>query len=172
MRTFDKYLMPKRLHYAETTRIESIHNLMQISKKTTLTVRSDCKDEGYYATHGWDNKYKEMHVPLTLHGPAFDATKDASVIGSVQNIELYKLLLNLIGIEEDSANLNTTVMPQQFSAFGKFAPLMLDPLHTPQSEQTEQFKPELPLGKKSRYFVSFNVKLQVQTSLTTLKPTQ
>lgn len=134
---------------------------MQISKKTTLTVRSDCKDEGYYATHGWDNKYKEMHVPLTLYGPAFDATKDASVIGSVQNIELYKLLLNLIGIEEDSANLNTTVMPQQFSAFGKFAPLMLDPLHTPQSEQTEQFKPELPFGKNLHIVLCLvNIKLR------------
>ena len=76
MRTFDKYNMPKRLHYSDTTRIESIHNLMRIQKKTTMTVRSDCKDEGYYATHGWDNKYESMHVPVTLYGPAFKTPQE------------------------------------------------------------------------------------------------
>ena len=120
MRTFDKYLMPKRLHYAKTTRIESIHNLMRISKKTTMTVRSSTMPR----MAGTISKRKCMS-----RWPAFDATKDASVIGSVQNIELYKLMLNLIGIDKDSANLNATVMPQQFSDFGKFAPLMIDPFH-------------------------------------------
>merc|ERR1712227_221499 len=120
MRTFDKYFMPKRLHYSDTTRIESIHNLMRISKKTMKTKREDCKDEGYFATHGWDNKYEEMHVPLTLYGPAFNEKADATKIGSVQNIEIYKLVLNLVGVKEDSAQLNATVMSQQFSEFGKF----------------------------------------------------
>jgi len=148
MRTFDKYNMPKRLHYSDTTRIESIHNLMRIQKKTTMTVRPDCKDEGYYATHGWDNKYESMHVPVTFYGPAFKTPKevDPSVVGSLQNIEIYKLLLNLIGIPQDSDQLNSTTMSQQFSDFGKFAPLMRDPFHKPASDQTEKYRPELPEG--------------------------
>ena len=107
------------------------------------------KDEGYYATHGWDNKYEEMHVPLTLYGPAFNEKADATKIGSVQNIEIYKLVLNLVGIQENSANLNETVMSQQFSEFGKFSTLMKNPdkHHKPISSATEGHRPELPEGE-------------------------
>ena len=68
------------------------------------------------------------------------------MVGSLQNIEIYKLLLNLIGIPQDSDQLNTTTMSQQFSDFGKFAPLMRDPFHKPVSDQTEKYRPELPEG--------------------------
>ena len=47
MRTFDKYLMPKRLHYSETTRIESVHNLMRIGMSTLKYMPSNCQDEGH-----------------------------------------------------------------------------------------------------------------------------
>ena len=47
MRTFDKYLMPKRLHYSDTTRIESVHNLMRIGMSTLKYMPSNCQDEGH-----------------------------------------------------------------------------------------------------------------------------
>ena len=90
-----------------------------------------------------------MHVPLTLYGPAFNEKADATKIGSVQNIEIYKLVLNLVGVKEDSAQLNATVMSQQFSEFGKFTPLMRNQEnhHKPTSSATEGHRPELPEGK-------------------------
>lgn len=151
MRTFDKYLMPKRLHYSDTTRIESVHNLMRIGMSTLKYMPSNCQDEGHNkATHGWDNKYDAMHVPLTLYGPDFNHNANAEVIGSVQNIEIYKLILDLVGIEPDSDQLNTTVMPTQFSEFGKFTPLMKYPEehHQPESSQTASHRPDIPSGTR------------------------
>ena len=61
----------------------------------------------------------------------------------------------MIGIEQDSDQLNTTTMSQQFSDFGKFAPLMREPFHKPVSDQTEKYRPELPEGF---IFVKMSVK--------------
>jgi len=69
------------------------------------------------ATHGWDNKYEGMHIPLTLWGPKFKLGVQLPVL---QNVEIYKLLIDLVGISANSNDLNPTFMDQQFSVFGKF----------------------------------------------------
>jgi len=119
---------------------------MRIGMSTLKYMPSNCQDEGHNkATHGWDNKYDSMHVPLTLYGPAFNHNGDAEVIGSVQNVEIYKLILDLVGIDPDSDQLNSTVVPTQFSEFGKFTPLMKWPEehHQPESGRTESNRPEI-----------------------------
>ena len=42
---------------------------MDVNRKTTSKPVEGCSNEGYTATHGWDNKNIEMHVPMTLYGP-------------------------------------------------------------------------------------------------------
>ena len=59
MRAFDKYLSPRRLHFSDSTQIESILLFMDKQNKTVYNPRENCKDEGYMATHGWDNKNEE-----------------------------------------------------------------------------------------------------------------
>jgi len=49
----------------------------------------------------------------------------------IQNVEIYKLLADLVGIPADSPNLNATVMDQQFSLFGKFENVLKKPLNIP-----------------------------------------
>ena len=78
-----------------------------------------------------------MHVPLTLYGPSFKVGKEVPVL---QNIEIYKLLIDLAGIPSDSAQLNETVMDQQFSLFGKFENVLKKPTNPP--EQPNLPEPE------------------------------
>ena len=148
LRAFDKYYLPKRLHYSATTQVESVHLLMDNSRKTTSRSTEGCSNSGYTATHGWDNKNAAMQVPLTLYGPDIkqdilypsDITAN-DIIGSVQNIEIYKLIINLLKIEKDSNNLNKTVIPEQFSEWGKFASLLKNPTNVPMTDKTDFHRP-------------------------------
>ena len=44
---------------------------MDPQNRTQMTPRPDCSDEGYRATHGWDNKNDGMQIPVTMWGPSF-----------------------------------------------------------------------------------------------------
>ena len=74
----------------------------------------------------------------------------------MQNIEIYKLLLNLLKIKHDSVNLNSTVMPQQFTEWGKFSSLLKNPTHKPISSKTDYHR------KCHNILFSFKLKLFVK----------
>ena len=123
--------------YSSTTQIDTILLLMDRYNKTTLEPKEPCTNEGYMATHGWDNKYEGMQIPLTLWGPKFHLGVELPVL---QNIEIYKLLMELVGIPSDSPNLNATVMDQQFSAYGKFENVLKNPVNLPEETDFENIK--------------------------------
>merc|ERR1719219_1525740 len=45
LRAFDKYYLPKRLHYSATTQVESVHLLMDVNRKTTSRPVEGCSNE-------------------------------------------------------------------------------------------------------------------------------
>ena len=144
----------KRLHYADSTRIESVHLLMDGARKPQNPKYLPCDHTGYMATHGWDDKNEAMQINLIFYGPKFKANITEEQIGRVQNVEVYKLLLDLLEIPSDSNQLNTSTTSQTFSEWGKFAPVLKSPFHQPPSEKTTDNWPMVPEDEKSHFVIN------------------
>ena len=115
-----------------------------------------CDHTGYMATHGWDDKNEAMQINLIFYGPKFKANITEEQIGRVQNIEVYKLLLDLLEIPSDSQQLNTSTTSQTFSEWGKFAPVLKTPFHEPKSEKTNFNWPVVPEDEQGHLIISEN----------------
>ena len=113
-----------------------------------------CDHTGYMATHGWDDKNEAMQINLIFYGPKFKANITEEQIGRVQNVEVYKLLLDLLEIPSDSNRLNTSTTSQTFSEWGKFAPVLQTPFHKPKSEETNFNWPVVPEGEESNFDIT------------------
>lgn len=103
--------------------------------KSTLNPRSNCNNEGYMGTHGWDSKYDGMKVPLTLYGPAF---KKGVKLPSLQNVDIFKLLMETLQISEDSLKLMPEHMNRQITPFGQFHTVMKTPTNLPKAQALNQ----------------------------------
>ncbi|CAL8293003.1 unnamed protein product [Merluccius merluccius] len=97
---FKPYLkqhLPKRLHYANNRRIEHVHLLMErkwhIARKMPEVKRSRC---GFLGDHGFDNKITSMRTIFVGHGPSF---KFQEQVASFENIELYNIMCDLLGLK-------------------------------------------------------------------------
>ena len=88
-------------------------------------------------THGWDNKYDGMHVPLNLLGPSF---KQGIELPVLQNVEIFKLMMDLVGIPADSPKLMKDVMDSQFSLFGKFDAVLKEGINKPEVPDYTEIK--------------------------------
>ncbi|MDX1740701.1 MAG: ectonucleotide pyrophosphatase/phosphodiesterase, partial [Rhodothermales bacterium] len=87
--------LPSRLHYSDHPRIAP---LIGIADEGWSIGRRSRFDERYYqgANHGYDNALESMQGILVAHGPAFERGKR---IPSVENIHLYELMADILGVE-------------------------------------------------------------------------
>ncbi|XP_056619911.1 ectonucleotide pyrophosphatase/phosphodiesterase family member 1 isoform X1 [Triplophysa dalaica] len=93
MRPYLKEHLPKRFHFANNVRIERAHLYMLPQWQVALT-RSEIK----YCTggfHGSDNVFKNMQTIFIGYGPAINYK---TTVAPFENIEVYNLLCDLLGI--------------------------------------------------------------------------
>ena len=124
-KVWDKYVAPKRLHYDNASpAIEVLLFYMKRQAKIIDYPLDSCSDEGYMGNHGWDTKYVGMKVPLTLYGPKI---RPNVVLPPIQNVEVFRLLMDLLGIKSNSPKLMQQFYSKQFSLDGRFEPALKRP---------------------------------------------
>ncbi|KAM4713694.1 LOW QUALITY PROTEIN: ectonucleotide pyrophosphatase/phosphodiesterase family member 1 [Anableps anableps] len=99
MRPYLKENLPKRMHFANNKRIERGHLYMQEGWQAALN-RYELKycSGGF---HGSDNLFTNMQAIFIGYGPGF---KTNSVVPPFENIELYNLMCDLLGIRPSPNN--------------------------------------------------------------------
>ncbi|CAG09202.1 unnamed protein product, partial [Tetraodon nigroviridis] len=93
MTPYLKENLPKRLHFAHNKRIERGHLYMKSGWQAALS-----RKEVKYCTggfHGSDNLFTNMQAIFIGHGPGF---KFNTVVEPFENIEIYNLMCDLLGI--------------------------------------------------------------------------
>uniref|UniRef100_A0A3P9NQU2 Ectonucleotide pyrophosphatase/phosphodiesterase 1 n=2 Tax=Poecilia reticulata TaxID=8081 RepID=A0A3P9NQU2_POERE len=99
MRPYLKENLPKRMHFAYNKRIERGHLYMKEGWQAALK-----KDDVKYCTggfHGSDNLFTNMQAIFIGYGPGF---KTKYVVPTFENIELYNLMCDLLGIRPSPNN--------------------------------------------------------------------
>ncbi|XP_038582268.1 ectonucleotide pyrophosphatase/phosphodiesterase family member 1 [Micropterus salmoides] len=116
MRPYLKENLPKRMHYANNKRIERGHLYMKEGWQAALN-RADIK---YCAGgfHGSDNLFTNMQAIFIGHGPGF---KENTVVPPFENIEIYNLMCDLLGIRPAPNN----------GTHGSLNHLLKSPVHFP-----------------------------------------
>ncbi|CAJ0933852.1 unnamed protein product, partial [Mesorhabditis belari] len=94
-RTFSRRTLPPRLHYAVTKRAG---DLLLLAEPGTILRNSEeiMKLQNLGSNHGWDYTIHEMQTIFFAMGPAF---KKKTVISPFQNVELFNLFAELLGVE-------------------------------------------------------------------------
>jgi len=135
---FDVYThdtMPQRYHYAENSRIAPIYVIPRMGYE--LTNRVENGSGMSMGNHGYDNDEPSMHAIFVAHGPFSSVVKaieqsrmqaraplsrflsrpnkgwhstadDTYVMDTFDNVNIYNLMLKLLGIEELAAPTNGT----------------------------------------------------------------
>ncbi|XP_076096525.1 uncharacterized protein LOC143067274 isoform X4 [Mytilus galloprovincialis] len=96
MKVYNKLLLPKRHHYANSPRIADI--IVDVEDKWLFTYRalkSYNKRFCVGGNHGYDNMYKSMNALFLAHGPSF---KQNLKVEPFENIELYNLMSVIMNI--------------------------------------------------------------------------
>ncbi|KAM9779172.1 ectonucleotide pyrophosphatase/phosphodiesterase family member 1 isoform X1 [Syngnathus typhle] len=116
MRAYLKENLPKRFHFANNVRIERGHLYMKEGWQTAL----DRKEIKYCSGgfHGSDNLFTNMQAIFIGHGPGF---QNGTVVAPFENIELYNLMCDLLGIPPAPNN----------GTHGSLNHLLWDPVHFP-----------------------------------------
>uniref|UniRef100_A0A673BEX0 Ectonucleotide pyrophosphatase/phosphodiesterase family member 1-like n=1 Tax=Sphaeramia orbicularis TaxID=375764 RepID=A0A673BEX0_9TELE len=91
MRPYLKENLPKRMHFANNVRIERGHLYMREGWQAAQKEIKYCKG-GF---HGSDNLFTNMQAIFIGYGPAF---KHHTVVPPFENIEVYNLMCDLLGI--------------------------------------------------------------------------
>ncbi|XP_028252787.1 ectonucleotide pyrophosphatase/phosphodiesterase family member 1 isoform X2 [Parambassis ranga] len=116
MRPYLKENLPKRLHFANNKRIERGHLYMKSGWQAALN-RKDMKTcKGGF--HGSDNVYTNMQAIFIAYGPAF---KENTVVPPFENIEIYNLMCDVLGIRPAPNN----------GTHGSLNHLLKHPVHLP-----------------------------------------
>ncbi|XP_070704848.1 ectonucleotide pyrophosphatase/phosphodiesterase family member 1 [Pempheris klunzingeri] len=116
MRPYLKENLPKRMHFANNIRIERGHLYMKQGWQAALN-RKEIK----YCTggfHGSDNLFTNMQAIFIGYGPGF---KDNTVVTPFENIEVYNLMCDLLGIRPAPNN----------GTHGSLNHLLKRPVHLP-----------------------------------------
>uniref|UniRef100_UPI0037E83A9F ectonucleotide pyrophosphatase/phosphodiesterase family member 1 n=1 Tax=Semicossyphus pulcher TaxID=241346 RepID=UPI0037E83A9F len=116
MRPYLKENLPKRMHFAYNKRIERGHLYMKEGWQAAMN-RQDTK----YCTggfHGSDNLFTNMQAIFIGYGPGF---KENTVVPPFENIEVYNLMCDLLGIRPAPNN----------GTHGSLNHLLKHPVHLP-----------------------------------------
>ncbi|XP_020484194.2 ectonucleotide pyrophosphatase/phosphodiesterase family member 1 [Labrus bergylta] len=116
MRPYLKEHLPKRMHFAKNERIERGHLYMKEGWQAALN-----KNELKYCTggfHGSDNLFTNMQAIFIGYGPGF---KVNTVVPPFENIEVYNLMCDLLGIRPAPNN----------GTHGSLNHLLRQPVHLP-----------------------------------------
>uniref|UniRef100_A0A672HEG5 Ectonucleotide pyrophosphatase/phosphodiesterase 1 n=1 Tax=Salarias fasciatus TaxID=181472 RepID=A0A672HEG5_SALFA len=92
MRPYLKENLPKRLHFANNKRIERGHLYMKAGWQAAIRKEIKYCSGGF---HGSDNVFANMQAIFIGYGPAF---KVKTVVPPFENIELYNVMCDLLGI--------------------------------------------------------------------------
>uniref|UniRef100_A0A8C1UK31 Ectonucleotide pyrophosphatase/phosphodiesterase 1 n=1 Tax=Cyprinus carpio TaxID=7962 RepID=A0A8C1UK31_CYPCA len=95
MRPYLKEHLPKRLHFANNIRIERAHLYMQPGWQAALKPSEIKYCRGSTGFHGSDNIFKNMQAIFVGYGPGINSKM---TVPPFENIELYNLLCDLLGI--------------------------------------------------------------------------
>ncbi|KJA21220.1 hypothetical protein HYPSUDRAFT_141108 [Hypholoma sublateritium FD-334 SS-4] len=119
--------MPERYHFANHDRIAPIYVVPKIGY--VLTTNPDGDDPMSKGNHGYDNEERSMQAMFVAHGPFSTDVKaqhqnralssrattgwhstadDTYVMETFQNVEIYNLVMKLLGISHYAANNNGT----------------------------------------------------------------
>uniref|UniRef100_A0A3B3ZY13 Uncharacterized protein n=1 Tax=Periophthalmus magnuspinnatus TaxID=409849 RepID=A0A3B3ZY13_9GOBI len=93
MRPYLKEHLPKRFHFANNERIERGHLYMKEGWQASMTKKEMKYCSGGF--HGSDNLFKNMQGIFIGYGPGF---KHKTVVPTFENIEVYNLMCDLLGI--------------------------------------------------------------------------
>ncbi|KAF7666129.1 hypothetical protein LDENG_00120020, partial [Lucifuga dentata] len=93
MRPYLKENLPKRLHFANNVRIERGHLYMKQAWQAALHPKEIKYCTGGF--HGSDNLFTNMQAIFVGHGPGL---KHGAVVPPFENIEVYNLMCDLLGI--------------------------------------------------------------------------
>ncbi|KAF9464150.1 Phosphodiest-domain-containing protein [Collybia nuda] len=127
---FDVYThdtMPERYHFSHHERIAPIYIIPKIGY--VLTTKAEGNVGMSKGNHGYDNEATPMQAMFIAHGPFTTDVKasvkgqqkdklntnwhstsnDAFIMDRFQNVEIYNLIMKLLGIEAYAANNNGTV---------------------------------------------------------------
>jgi predicted AlkP superfamily pyrophosphatase or phosphodiesterase len=96
MQCWKKSEVPARLHYGSHPRIPSL--LCLADRAGTITSHEYENGNGHFSAgeHGYDNDDPDMRALFVAHGPAF---RQAVVVPEFDNVDVYPLLMHLLGIE-------------------------------------------------------------------------
>lgn len=92
LNVFSRHTIPARHHYTNSERIGNVVLDIEQSWLVYPKKRSSCLK----GNHGYDNIYKSMHALFLAHGPDF---KQNLTVEAFENIELYNLMAELLGIQ-------------------------------------------------------------------------
>ncbi|XP_061680326.1 ectonucleotide pyrophosphatase/phosphodiesterase family member 3 isoform X3 [Syngnathoides biaculeatus] len=99
LRPYLKWHLPKRLHYANSRRIEDVTILVEpkwLLERLPGSLRF-CSG----GQHGYDNDAESMHAMFVAHGPKFVARAEVEPFA---NIELYNLMCDVLQISPAANN--------------------------------------------------------------------
>ncbi|XP_077599311.1 venom phosphodiesterase CdcPDE [Stigmatopora nigra] len=99
VRPFLKWHLPKRLHYANSRRIEDVNVLVE--PKWLFERRPGSLGFCSGGQHGYDNDVASMHAMFLAYGPKFVARAEFEPFA---NIELYNLMCDVLEISPSANN--------------------------------------------------------------------
>lgn len=130
IRPFLKQNLPKRLHFANSRRIEDVNVLVQPQWLFERFPGSLTFCSG--GNHGYDNDVESMHAMFLSYGPKF---KGQTEVEPFSNIELYNLMCDVLEI----------VPAQNNGTHGSMNHLQRAPFHTPTAPPAQSLPLDCPL---------------------------
>ncbi|KAL1770347.1 ectonucleotide pyrophosphatase/phosphodiesterase family member 1 isoform X1 [Sigmodon hispidus] len=133
-RPYLKHFLPKRLHFAKNDRIEPLTFYLDPQWQLALnpSERKYC-GSGF---HGSDNLFSNMQALFIGYGPAF---KHGVEVDSFENIEVYNLMCDLLGLIPDPNN----------GSHGSLNHLLKKPVYTPSLPNEESVPNQCPIKSPS-----------------------
>ncbi|KAI4891327.1 hypothetical protein NFI96_013318 [Prochilodus magdalenae] len=116
MQPYLKEHLPKRLHFARNIRIERAHLYMKTQWQAALSPGDIKYRSGGF--HGSDNTFTNMQAIFVGYGPGM---KHKTSVAPFENIEVYNLLCDLLGIPPAPNN----------GTYGSLHHLLRNPVHQP-----------------------------------------
>ncbi|XP_077362346.1 venom phosphodiesterase CdcPDE isoform X2 [Festucalex cinctus] len=131
LRPYLKRHLPKRLHFANSRRIEDVNVLVEpkwLLERSPGSLRF-CSG----GQHGYDNDVASMHAMFVAHGPKFTS---GAQVEPFANIELYNLMCDALQISPAANN----------GTHGSLNHMLRQPFHRPRRPQEQNAPAECRLG--------------------------